>query len=234
MLAALIVTLVAYASGVRGDSLFAVVFLALWPMHFLLVFITMRLFPPDVECTGDFRGILYGVIPEDDAVTRPVPAPDGSGSPNQLAAASQNGSMFSHGKEPRTLEGVVLRGAAIILVLSCAWMAVRPLIYRIAPELGATKSGPPGFPVTVHIGADSISFTNGSTAAWSCEAELGVGDEHSSAFPVDPQETRALSYVDFRGADSQVDAATLRDAARRKITIGCVEPSGTSHFWQFR
>jgi hypothetical protein len=90
--------------------------------------------------------------------------------------------MFRLGKEHRTLEGVVLRGAAIILGLSMVWMAARPLIRRLAPELGATKHGPPAFPVRVHLGDDTIRFTNGSTVAWSCKAELGFGDEYTSVF----------------------------------------------------
>jgi hypothetical protein len=44
----------------RGESLFAIVCLGLFPMHFLLTAITLRLFPPDVESAGQFRGILYG------------------------------------------------------------------------------------------------------------------------------------------------------------------------------
>ncbi len=223
-MAAVILAMVAYALGMRGDSLFATVVLGLWPTWLLLVFITMRLFPPDVEYTGDVRGILYGV----------PPAVDDPGSADQPADAPDHRPMFSLDEEHRTLEGVVLRGAAIVLVLSFAWMAARPLIYRVFPEWGATKDGPPGFPVTVHIGADTISFTNGSDAAWSCEAELGRGVEHSSAFPVDPQQTRALSYLDFRGADFQALRRLGRAAARDRLTIGCVEPSGTSHFWPFR
>ena len=142
--------------------------------------------------------------------------------------------MFKLGKERRTLEGVVLRGAVIILGLSMVWMAARPLIYRIAPELGATKNGPPAFPVKVHIGKDTIAFTNGSTEAWSCKAELGFGEEYTSAFSIDPQQTRELSYLDFRGSDTRLEVAELRSAARGKITIDCAEPSGTTHFWQFR
>jgi hypothetical protein len=237
LFAFVVVTSVAYAAGARGDSLFAIVILGLWPTHFLLVFITMRLFPPDVESTGDFRGILYGSVVAEDAspsVGLPVSADAMSEQSTLVAGGSDQPRVFTVGKEHRTLEGVALRGAAIVLALSMVWMAARPLIYRIAPELGATKNGPAAFPVKVHIGDDEVAFTNGSTEAWSCKAELGFGEEHASIFSIGPQQTRELSYLEFRGSDTHVSLVELRDAAREKITIDCAESSGRTHFWQFR
>ncbi len=237
LFAAVVVTMVAYAAGARGDALFAVAILGLWPTHVLLVFITMRLFPPDVESTGDFRGILYGSTgPENASTASESPdSADGVSEPStRVAESSSQHGMFKLGKEHRTLEGVVLRGAVIVLGLSIVWMAARPLIHRLAPELGATKNGPPTFPVRVQLGDETIAFTNGSTEAWRCKAELGFGEEYASAFSIDPQQTRELSYLDFRGPDSHVQVAALRDAARGKITIDCTEPSGRTHFWQFR
>jgi predicted RNA-binding Zn-ribbon protein involved in translation (DUF1610 family) len=216
LLAAVVMIMVAYGAGARGDSLFATVVLGLWPTHFLLVFITMRLFPPDVESTGDFRGILYGSISPEDTSTgpeltiRPIAASHPS---TQVADGSDERGMFRLGKERPSLEGVVLRGAAIILGLSMVWMAARPLVRRLAPELGATKKGPAAFPVRVHLGDDTIAFMNGSTESWSCSAKLGFGDEYASAFSIDPQQTRELSYLDFRGSDNDVQVAALRDAA---------------------
>jgi len=78
-----------------------------------------------------------------------------------------------------------------------------------------------------------IAFTNGSTEAWSCKAALGFRKEYTSTFSIDPQQTGELSYLDFRGSDTQLEVAELRDAARGKITIECAEPSGTTYFWQF-
>ena len=237
LFAAVVVTPVAYAAGLRGDSLFAVVVLGLLPAHFLLVFITMRLFPPDVESTGDFRGILYGSIaPENVSTpsefsTSPTAVSEAS---TQAADGSDRRGMFSLGQEHRTLEGIVLRSGAVVLGVSMVWMGAEPGIHRLAPELGATKNGPSAFPVRVHLGDDTIAFTNGSTEAWTCKAELGFGDEYTSAFSIDPQQTRELSYLDFRGSNSHVQMAALRDAAREIITVDCTEPSGRTHFWQFR
>jgi len=46
--------------GVRGDALFWLVCLGCLPVSVVLLTITLRLFPPDAELTGEFRGILYG------------------------------------------------------------------------------------------------------------------------------------------------------------------------------
>lgn len=49
-----------YALGARGDALFWLVLLTWLPIQVVVQTITLRLFPPDAELTGEFRGILYG------------------------------------------------------------------------------------------------------------------------------------------------------------------------------
>ena len=59
--ASIVITgLAAYALGTRGDALFWLVCLGWLPVSVVLLIITLRLFPPDAELTGEFRGILYG------------------------------------------------------------------------------------------------------------------------------------------------------------------------------
>ena len=94
--------------------------------------------------------------------------------------------IFTVRDERRSFEGVVLRGAFILLTLTMAWVAGKPLIHRLIPELGATKKGPAAFPMKIHIGKQAIGFTNESTEAWSCEAELGFSRTHAFAFTLDP------------------------------------------------
>lgn len=157
--------LVAYAVGFRNDALFGVVALALWPVYFVLTMLNMRLIPPEVELSGDFRGILYTCDPEDPS--RP-PEPMVFGAPRNIplnAQATGDGSArtFELPAQPRTLEGVVIYVGAFVLVAFAVYLALQPVIYRFLPEFGATKQGPPGFPVTVHIGADSLRIGNGSS-----------------------------------------------------------------------
>jgi hypothetical protein len=52
--------LAAYAVGVRADALFWIAGLGWFPVSAVLLNITLRLFAPDAELTGEFRGILYG------------------------------------------------------------------------------------------------------------------------------------------------------------------------------
>ena len=109
-------------------------------------------------------------------------------------------------EEHWTLEGLVLRGIAISLVLSLTWMAVRPLIYRILPEFGASLHGPTAFPVTVHIGQDAIAVTNGSTEHWTCKMDLGFNEEH----------VKAIAKIAGRGGRATGLIAELTSRARSR------------------
>ncbi len=236
LFAIIVAGLLSYAVGVRGDALLPVVFIAMWPMEFVLLFITLRLFPPDVEATGDFRSILYG--PSRLRETAAPAADDVDTAAEQQAsidsAVAPPHRIFTVGDERRSFEGVVLRGALILLTLAMAWIAGKPLVHRLVPELGATKKGPAAFPMKIHIGDQAIAFTNESTETWSCEAELGFSRAHAFAFTLEPQQTRELSYVNFRGAETEMETDDLRAAAHGKVSISCAEPSGRMHFWQFR
>jgi hypothetical protein len=54
------VGLFAYAVGVRGDVLILSILAGGLLGTFVLTAITAQLFPPELEVTGDFRGVLYG------------------------------------------------------------------------------------------------------------------------------------------------------------------------------
>jgi len=76
------IALTAYAVGFRGMALVALPAVALRLGHFLIIDLSVRLFPPDVEMCGDFRKILYARDQEHPAPPpQPViackPAPDG-------------------------------------------------------------------------------------------------------------------------------------------------------------
>jgi len=234
-----LVTLVAYAAGMRGDALFEAAMLGVFPVVVLLTFITIRLFPPDVETTGEFRGILYGSTVESEAIATSHPTSADTSprvaTPSPLADARP---LFNVGKEPRTLEGAVLKLAVVVLVLGNVWIWVRPVVHRAFPEIGATETGPPVFPVQVHIGRDTVGFTNPSSAAWTCKASLGFYETYTATFSVGPDQTRAVPDLEFGGTDvaedieAQLDAR--REAAREKISIECAEPSGQTHYLEFR
>ena len=81
----------------------------------------MRLFPPDAETTGDYRGILYDAhrgtdeplaleSPSGDGIETDMPTP----APVDVKSPSP---MFVAVPDHRSLEGVVLRIATILLIV---------------------------------------------------------------------------------------------------------------------
>jgi hypothetical protein len=51
---------VAHALGINGEALFFGTLLAWLPVLFVVVRITVTLFPPEVEVEDDYRIVLYG------------------------------------------------------------------------------------------------------------------------------------------------------------------------------
>jgi hypothetical protein len=52
-----------YGAGFRGLTLLVIIALMALPVFVLVVLINVRLFPPDLEATGDYRSILYADRP---------------------------------------------------------------------------------------------------------------------------------------------------------------------------
>ena len=113
-------------------------------------------------------------------------------------------------------------------------MAARPLIYRILPEFGATRRGPAGFPMTVHIGQDALRFTNGSTEPWTCRAQLGFREKDLITFGVEPQKSHDVSYGELQALAGDVDVPFLRRAAREKIRLRVRRTVKRDPFQDFR
>jgi hypothetical protein len=225
---------VAYTVGIRGVALLVTTLFGMFPIFLVLFLLDRRLSPPAdaVEPTGDFRDMLYGahravdLSPASD-LSRGNQAEEAISSP--LPEDPRRPAEFAVREKDRRFGGLLLRGAAFVFALSLAWL---PYHLSIS-ELAGTKNGPSTFPVTVHIGDRTITFTNGSTNAWSCKTHLGAGQSYASNFALESQHTRELSYLDFGSGDTDFDVNAMRSAAREKISITCVEPSGRTHFWEF-
>ncbi len=227
-----LVPLLAYGVGLRDAALVWTVLCGIVPVQWLIGFITIRLFPPELELSGDFRGILFPA-PQGDRISEFDASPDSE-------VETDDRRMFHLTKHHRSLEGLVLAAAALVLGLAWAWMAAEPLLVRLFPGWGATKTGPPEFPVTVRLGNDHVSVTNGSATHWTCHASLGISPAYLSSFSLEPKQTRALSYFGFRGTEATVDpanvdihSAVVLRAGRQRIALACSEPSGITHFRQF-
>lgn len=141
--------------------------------------------------------------------------------------ASSSGTLFTGINQPRSLEGYALQTGIVAMALFVAWMSVLPLLRSLFPKFDANRSGPKGFPVTVHIGVSTLAFTNGSPVSWACRAELGA-DHLTSAFGVDAGKTVHVSFVTF-DPKGTLDESRIRTAAQDGIWLVCIEPSGVSH-----
>jgi len=224
MFSLLIPGLAGYAIGMRGDALLAAILLGMFPTNLILTFITLLLFPPDLELTGDYQGILYDTPQVDDERVPAVVT-------NETASKADVPPIISMPRrERRTLEGVVIYAVVAVMIVWAAWSVVSPSVYRFLPELNATRHGPSGFPVTVHIGQTDLAFTNRSTERWVCAAVLGRQQYTSPTFTVEAGATNRLPYTGFLDGTNQSGEAELSAFARDSIRLECTDASQRTHF----
>jgi len=133
--------------------------------------------------------------------------------------------LFSGVGRRWSAEGAILGVLFTLIVIGVAW-----------PEntVPVTRTGPHGFPVTVHIRDDDMAIENRSAENWSCEVQLGysVGaGTYKAVFPLRRYTTRIIPYATFRGDAGGADDEGVRRAARAKGTVQCGDPSGGVHSW---
>jgi hypothetical protein len=229
LLSGAIGALVAYVVGLRDEPLFWVTFLAWWPTYWVVLFITIPLFPPDLETTGDYHGILYDALVEKQesfVAEEPGPPVEEPGAA-RVESAPQ---MFSGAGQRRPAGEIVFGTLAVVLLVFAVWMALKPVLYRIAPELGATRVGPSSFPVRLHIGRDALGVSNPSDTQWTCRVELGVWPAYTITAIVASQHSRELPYSSFIRIGTNQGLSPER-AARQRIDIECRQPDGIEHLW---
>jgi predicted RNA-binding Zn-ribbon protein involved in translation (DUF1610 family) len=213
----------AHLLALRGIAFLTVTVILVFPIQFALAFVTLRLFPPDVEATGEFRGILYDSV----ADVTPTPAAAESESSGNAPA------IFHARRERRSLEGAAIFMFFGVIALAMGWSVIEPAVHRTWPEWRSARQGPSGFPVAVKIKPDRLSLTNPSTDRWTCRAELGVGSPYASTFVAGAQQTADALYGDFRSTGHGIGGNDLWQLAREKITLTCDEDSGRSHYLSF-
>lgn len=150
-----------------------------------------------------------------------------------LTDVEWKGTLTLDGKHGH-VEEVVFWGLMIGALLLSAWTFGAPLVHRAFPEWENTRNGPRGFPVTVHIGEQSLGVTNRSSQSWSCRAEVGYQETRLSfyfTFALEAGQTRELPYDAFAGRDLGTDVAFVHAAARGRGTLLCAETTGLSHYW---
>jgi len=217
---------VAYAMGLRDRAQQAAVAFLVLPILILIQMINLRLFPPEVEISGDVRGILHSAepqdpsIPPDPFVIAAVPADDA-----QRVAPR----VFNRPSMPRSMEGWVIAAGFAAVFAYAAYEVAEPFIYRVWPEYRATKHGPRGFPITLQIESDALRVTNGSSEQWHCYLALGSRGPYRASVAISPSTTADVPFSSFRTSKGRPETRpqeTLRSAARQMIYVECLEPGG--------
>jgi len=220
------------ALGFEGGALFAGTVLAAWPMFVIVTMLNMRLFPPDVEISGAFQGILHPGAPEDplrpaEPVVFQIPA-----SAQQLEAGSRVAHWLP--SRPTTFEGWAMYIVVISVVVSNLYTLAEPAVYKVFPGFHATRRGPRTFPVTLHIGPRSISIINESTKAWKCSLTVGSSSLRRDGVIVNAGARSDVTYDELLGGNVRhFDTEWLRAEAREQLKLACTDTSGVSRSWQF-
>ncbi len=182
-----------------------------------MTYVTAALFPPELVATGDVRGILH-------PIQRPDKRPQEAAAP---ATTTQRVPLFlATTSAPRDLGGLALRVGFCVFLIFAVWLVVRPIVYRLFPSLAFAMHGPNGFPITAYVLPDAIAFSNGSSSAWHCDADLWYGGPTAS-FDLDALGSRTLSYTTFGYRNG--DPFEWQSPLTTSMQMKCTEPSGAVH-----
>ena len=245
-----VIAIALYLAHVTSDDLtfLASVLIGTWIVSAWLSPIRRRLFPPELELSGEFEGLLFGPTPDVDDTDESFIEPDQHqdirkrvGRARDIESSLKAQPSIDHpavstiDRENWSLESVAIKGAFLVLLGAFVWGAVRPIVYQTFPDLHSTLRGPGRFPITVHIGEEDFTVTNGSTAAWTCTITVGrEGQYKSDSFAVDSHSVHILQYSDFHDPENETPSNDLAMLARDNVRAECNEPSGPSHFLDLR
>ncbi|HUQ89524.1 MAG TPA: hypothetical protein VM096_18315 [Vicinamibacterales bacterium] len=219
---------VAYVIGLRDEALQAAAALLVLPTFIVITIINMRLFPPEVEVSGNVRGILHPAEPQDPSIP-PDPIIFGDQSTDvdpvrSVSIVEAARRIFPFTGFPRTMEGRVIAFVFMLLFVFTVYQAVEPLVYQLWPEYKATKHGPRGFPVTLHIYEHALSITNQSSAQWRCLVVVGSRPRHNAFTEVAAGATVDVPFASFQTVGGQLASVGQRSlAARRLLYLECDE-----------
>jgi hypothetical protein len=231
---------IAYAIGLRDEALQAAVVLLVFPTFMLVAIINVRIFPPEVEVSGDVRRILHPGEPEDPSIPA---APIILGADSDAVVPGESMSIGEAVRRtlpftslPRTMEGRVIALAFALLFVFTVYQAAEPLIYRLWPEYKATKHGPRGFPITLHVAEHALSVTNHSGVRWRCFVVAGSRPRHNVFTEVAAGATVDVPLASFQTVGGQIASIADRNlAARRLLYVECDEEGrNVFHSFTFR
>jgi len=206
-----------YTLGFGGYDFIVVVGVAVLPLWILMVFVSIRLFPLELEeSTASETELRYFLadrgleLPHDDRDETAVPG-------RELKLEQIGGSRVFDG-----IAKVVLIGVYVFLISK----AVIAVLDRFIPPPAQIMNAQSGFPLRAELGQDGIAFTNMSEEDWMCEVALGSSGLVGAAFQLPSHQTREIRYEDFRPSLFMIRAAQLRSAGREQLLARCTERSG--------
>ena len=216
------VALAAYAIGFGGYDFLVIVGFGVIPVWFLMAFVSLRLFPLELEETtaseSDLRYFLAdrGLSVEDGHIVASQADPEETPVP---------GGELGHIGHSGIFDGAVkvLLIAVYVFFISKGVIAV---LDRFIPPADETLNAQEGFPLRAKLRPDTIAFTNMSDEHWKCQILLGSSAQVGAEVQLPPHQTREIAYADFYPSRFMIRSAQLRHAARQELLATCSEPSG--------
>jgi hypothetical protein len=212
-----IMILGAYAIGLGGYDFLAVVGFGVLPVCFLIVFLSLRLFPIELEeSTASHVELLHFLA------DRGLRLDDGDREETLVPGRELKLEQI---EGPRIFDAVARIGL-IALYAFLISKAVIAVLDRVIPPAVEIMNAQEGFPLRAELRQDTIAFTNMSDEEWRCEILLGSSAQVGAAFQLPSHQTREIAYADFRPSLLMIRSAQLRSAARKELLARCTEPSG--------
>lgn len=207
----------AYALGFGGYDFIFVVGVAVIPLWILMIFVTLLLFPLELEESTATQAELRYFLAD-----RGIDLDDGAR--DQTAVPGRELKLEQIGGS-RIFDAVakVVLIAVYVFFISKAVIAV---LDRFIPPPAQIMNAQSGFPLRAELGQDGIAFTNLSEEDWTCEVALGSSGLVGAAFQLPSHQTREIRYSAFRPSLFMIRAAQLRYAAREELLARCTERSG--------
>ena len=208
--------LAAYAIGIGGYDFITVVGFGALPLAFLMVFLSLRLFPLELEesTASDLEWLHFladrGLEPDYGREETLVPG-------RELKLEQIGGS--------RIFDAVSKFGLIALYAIFVS-RAVIAVLDRVIPPAAEVMNAQEGFPLRAELRLDTIAFTNLSDENWKCEILLGSSVHVGAALQLPSHQTREIAYADFRPSLFMIRSAELRSAARDELLASCTEPSG--------
>jgi len=221
----------AYASGARNFFSLSLVFFIAWmPAVFVAQVINAILFPPGIQPSGGFKGVLYG--PQSGAAHKDTSASARVEASHEITTpeTTERDPLTPPRPQPRTLEGLLLGTGAVVFTVGWLWMSVEPWLARNWPGYETVMSGPPLFPVSVRIGQHAAVVVNDSDEDWACQSTFG-GTEDRASFNVGARRSHSIVYMTLPNVDNDEKEDAVRVAAREGVEMICTTPAGQRHYY---